>query len=61
MMELGEEKIVHFNEYCDKCEYRDLSERDDPCFDCLAEPVNVYSHRPTEWKARDDSRKKQLL
>lgn len=52
-MEIGEEKIVHFNEYCETCRYKDLPESEDPCFDCLAEPVNVYSHKPTEWKPQE--------
>lgn len=49
----GDEKIVNFNEYCATCKYRDLPETEDPCFDCLAEPVNIDSHKPTEWKPRD--------
>ena len=53
MYDGGEIKIVHFNEYCATCRHRDKDERDDPCFDCLAEPVNVYSHRPTKWESRE--------
>ena len=53
ILQVGEEKFVEFNEYCKKCEYRDLSERDDPCFDCLDEPVNVYTHRPINFKERE--------
>ena len=52
-MQIGEEKIVHFNEYCDTCKYKELAESEDPCFDCLAEPVNVYSHKPTKWEERE--------
>ena len=51
-MEINREKIVHFNEYCEGCKYRDLPETEDPCYDCLNEPVNVWSHRPTEFKER---------
>lgn len=52
-MDVGETKIVEFNEYCKTCKYRDLDERDDPCFDCLDEPVNTYSHKPTKWVKRE--------
>lgn len=53
MAELNPEKIVDFHEYCPECKYYDRSERDDPCFDCLDEPVNVYSHRPVHFKEKD--------
>lgn len=52
-MDIGETKEVHFNEYCATCKYRDLDESDDPCYDCLDEPVNVYSHKPVYWKERE--------
>ena len=50
MGELNPEKIVDFHKYCDICKYKDLSERDDPCFECLDEPVNAYSDRPVNFK-----------
>lgn len=56
MGELNPEKIVEFHENCDKCQFRDLSERDDPCFECLDNPVNVYSHRPVKFKARNSQK-----
>lgn len=39
-------KEVYFHEYCPKCKHKDLGEFADPCFDCLAEPTNVNSHKP---------------
>ena len=51
-MEINQEKIVDFDRYCDHCKYRDLPETEDPCFDCLREPVNTFTHRPTEFKER---------
>lgn len=56
MGEVNPEKIVNFHEYCDICVHFDKSERDDPCFDCLAEPVNTYSHRPMYFKAKDSQK-----
>jgi hypothetical protein len=46
-VDVGEEKIVEFDKYCKICKYKDLPETEDPCWDCLEDPVNVYSHRPT--------------
>lgn len=40
------EKEVYFDQYCKKCKHKDLPEIEDPCDDCLAEPVNSYSHKP---------------
>ena len=43
-------KFVWFDNYCETCKYRDYKEVDDPCFDCLMEPTNLYSHKPIKWK-----------
>lgn len=42
-------KEVHFHDYCLKCEYYDRKE-EDPCFECLENPVNLYSHKPLKFK-----------
>ena len=52
MGELNPEKIVEFHKYCELCEYKNKSETDDPCFECLDNPVNVYSHRPVKFKMK---------
>ena len=33
-------KEVYFNKYCPICEYYKKAETDDPCDECLSEPVN---------------------
>ena len=43
-------KEVHFHDYCVKCKYYDRKEEEDPCFDCLEEPVNLYSHKPLKFE-----------
>ena len=45
-MEEDTYKEVYFDQYCKKCKYEDTLESDDPCFDCLDNVVNLYSHRP---------------
>lgn len=42
-------KEVHFGKYCPKCVHKDLDEDKEPCFECLAEPANVDSHKPVKW------------
>lgn len=43
-------KEVYFGEYCKSCRWKDKSEDSDPCFECLSEPVNLYSHKPTRYE-----------
>lgn len=46
-------KEVWFNEYCRSCKFGDKGEDEDPCYDCLTEPVNLYSHKPVEWDEKE--------
>ena len=47
-------KEVYFDKYCRVCEYEKNSEKDDPCYDCLHEAVNSYSHKPINFKQRGE-------
>lgn len=51
-MEINKDKIVEFDKHCQNCVHRDLPETEDPCNECLTEPVNEYSHRPVKYKER---------
>lgn len=46
-------KEVYFNEFCKTCKYSDLKEEYDPCDDCLAAPMNTYSHKPIRYKEKE--------
>ena len=52
-MDNQEYKEVHFHEYCKKCKYEDRSEKEDPCFECLDNPTNLYSHKPVNYEKKD--------
>lgn len=43
-------KLVNFDEYCKKCHYKDTSESEKPCYDCLHEPARQYSHKPAKFE-----------
>lgn len=45
-------KEVYFGEFCNKCLHKDVKEFEDPCDECLTEPVNLYSHRPVNWEEK---------
>lgn len=43
-------KEVYFDQYCKTCVSKDKKEYEDPCDECLSEPVNLYSHKPVNYK-----------
>lgn len=44
---------VLFFEYCKTCKFKDYPETEEPCSECLAAPVNYYSHKPILWDGVD--------
>lgn len=42
-------KEVYFDQYCVTCKHKDT---DDPCDECLHNPVNLYSHKPVNWEKK---------
>lgn len=46
-------KEVYFDQYCHTCIHFDKPGYEDPCDDCLSEPVNVYSHKPTKYVEKE--------
>lgn len=44
---------VLFCEYCKTCKHKLCDCDDEPCCDCLAAPVNYYSHKPVLWEGVD--------
>lgn len=48
----GDYKIVEFEKYCPTCKYYELDENEDPCYECLAEPANIDSHKPIKYEEK---------
>lgn len=46
-------KEVDFHKYCKKCKHQKKSESEDPCWDCLDQPVNEDSHKPIYFEEKD--------
>lgn len=46
------EKEVYFGDYCKTCKHEKVSEQDDPCYDCLNNPINEDSHEPVRWEEK---------
>lgn len=46
-------KEVYFDKYCETCKYENTPEKEDPCHECLNNPENLYSHKPVNWKEKE--------
>ena len=56
-----DEHIVDFKKYCENCIYRDLNENDEPCDECLDNPVNTNSRRPVNFEPTEEFIKKEKI
>lgn len=45
-------KLADFHKWCRLCKYHDKAEEDDPCWDCLAQPVNYNTTKPDKFEYR---------
>ena len=45
-------KEVYFDQYCKNCKYEKMKETDNPCDECLNNPVNLYSHKPIMYEEK---------
>ncbi len=45
-------KEVYFDQYCKNCKYEKTAEKDEPCYECLNNPVNLYSHKPVNFEKK---------
>ena len=46
-------KEVYFDMYCHNCIYFDKICDEEPCSECLSEPMNIYSHKPTKYVEKE--------
>lgn len=53
-MDESKEKEVYFNVWCKECKYEKTDEFEDPCNDCLNCPSNDSSHKPINFKAKEE-------
>lgn len=44
------DKFVNFILYCTSCKYRNKKETEEPCSECLGEPVNTNTSKPVRWE-----------
>lgn len=51
-MDYQEYKEVYFNKYCKKCKHDKLKDNDEPCSECMSEPINLQTHRPVRYEEK---------
>lgn len=51
-MEEQDYREVHFHVYCEKCKHKDLKETDRPCDECLDNPLNQFTDKPTKFEEK---------
>lgn len=49
-------KEVYYHEYCETCKNRKVANTDEPCNECLSEPINLYTHRPVKYEEKETKR-----
>ena len=47
-----EYKFVDFEKHCMTCKHQDLKGTEEPCNECVSEPVNYQSEKPVKWEER---------
>ena len=48
-------KEVYFDRWCNTCKNVNKPEHEDPCNECLTNPGNWDSHKPVNYKPREDA------
>lgn len=43
---------VNFEKYCIICKHADCPEHEDPCFECLDNPLNYCTEKPVKWEEK---------
>lgn len=44
---------VNFEKYCIICKHAECPEHEDPCFECLDNPLNYCTEKPVKWEEKE--------
>jgi hypothetical protein len=50
---LNEYDEVAFSEYCLRCKHKDVNHWEDPCNECLNNPINLNSRKPVNFEEKE--------
>ena len=51
--------FVDFKKYCETCKHKDVEETEDPCNECLENPMNLFSQKPVKWEEKKTNKKEK--
>lgn len=51
-MNENSEMMVRYDLWCNKCKHKDIKENDEPCEECLSNPINLNTERPICFKEK---------
>lgn len=51
-------KEVYFFRYCPTCKHEKCKNEDEPCNECLDQPISFASHKPMKYEADEKKVKK---
>ena len=43
---------VYFHDFCEKCKFQWHEEVEYPCYECLSNPVNLFTHKPVKFEEK---------
>ena len=52
-MTKGFKKLVEYEGKCQTCEHRDVLPDEEPCDECISNPVRDVSHTPINYKPKE--------
>ena len=52
-MDKQQYKEVYYHLYCEKCKHQGVEHTEEPCNECLHNPVNLYSHKPVKFEEKE--------
>lgn len=52
-------KFVRFDKYCETCKHKKVDEYEDPCNECLDNPVNDHTDKPIKYELEEKKGKQK--
>ena len=46
-------KEVYFDQYSKHCKHEKVKDTEQPCDECLENPMNLYSHKPVKFEEKE--------
>lgn len=45
-------KEVYFHLFCPICKHSKKDNNEEPCDECLENPINLHTHKPVKWEGK---------